>query len=55
MLHYLLNKSYETRPVRGAKTFPALWLFAEGLFFSNILQILFLKYCSNIEELTDLI
>jgi len=28
--------------------------FAEGLFFSNILQILILKYCFNIEESTDL-
>jgi hypothetical protein len=29
--------------------------FAEGLFFSNILQILIFRYCFNIEELTDLI
>jgi hypothetical protein len=29
--------------------------FTEGLFFSNILQILILKYRFNIEELTDLI
>jgi len=48
------SKSFVYVTVWGAKTIFSPLAFAEGLFFSNILQILILKYCFNIEESTDL-